>query len=224
MPISEREARAVEDPRELVAAEVVDAEQVLRTTGPGSSRSIRASRFCSRGSYGASSGAKIATRTNDARRARSRRSRPGCGAAAATRRARARRRRARAASSRGFELGDRHQREPDPRVDERVRDVDEQVDEHEDDRDEEDPALEHRVVAVEDRLDEPQPMPGHAKTVSVSTAPESSRPVCRPMIVDDRQQRVPQDVPRVDDAAAAGPWRARCARSPRSGRRAPRRA
>ena len=28
------------------------------------------------------------------------------------------------------------------------------------------------------------PMPGHANTVSVSTAPESSSPVCRPMIVE----------------------------------------
>src|SRR5581483_10669224 len=34
----------------------------------------------------------------------------------------------------------------DPRVDHRVREVDEQVHEHEDDRDEEDPALQDRVV------------------------------------------------------------------------------
>ncbi len=40
-----------------------------------------------------------------------------------------------------LELGDRHLREPDPRVEVGVRDVDEQVHQHEDDGDEEDPAL-----------------------------------------------------------------------------------
>src|SRR5664279_5651131 len=46
--------------------------------------------------------------------------------------------------------------EPDAGVDQAVRDVDEQVHEHDDDRDEQDPALDHRVVPVADRLSEPR--------------------------------------------------------------------
>src|ERR1041385_5651598 len=47
--------------------------------------------------------------------------------------------------------------QPDSRVDERVRDVHDQVDDDEDDGQEQDPALQHRVVAVEDRILEPAP-------------------------------------------------------------------
>src|SRR3954464_5091288 len=46
-------------------------------------------------------------------------------------------------------------RVPDPGVDHAVEQVDDEVHEHEDDREEEDAALEHGIVAVEDRLREP---------------------------------------------------------------------
>src|SRR5436190_12014665 len=48
--------------------------------------------------------------------------------------------------------GERRSRVANPRIDERVREVDEQVDEDEDDCQEEDPALENRVIPVEDRV------------------------------------------------------------------------
>ena len=58
----ERVPGAVDDARELVAAELVDAEADAPATAPGSIRSRAASRFWSVGECGASSGAKIATR------------------------------------------------------------------------------------------------------------------------------------------------------------------
>src|SRR6187431_2763059 len=49
---------------------------------------------------------------------------------------------------------------PDPRIEVRVRDVDDEVHEDEDEGHEEDPALEDGVVAVLDRACEPRPHPG----------------------------------------------------------------
>ncbi len=221
----ERVARAVDDPRELVAAELVDAEPVRARWGRGSTRSGSAVEVLrSVGSYGASSGAKIATMTKTDDDARSRRCAPGLRQQPrARRRSRDRPSAPRATSSLRLELGDAHET-PDPRVDDRVRDVDEQVDEHEHDRDEEDAALEHRVVAVEDRVLQPRPDARPGEDRLGEHRAESSRPVWRPMIVDDRQQRVAQHVAPVDDGAAPALWRAPCARSPRSARRAPTRA
>ena len=65
---------------------------------------------------------------------------------------------------------------------------------------EQDPALQDRVVAVVDRLDAATcRCPGQAKTVSVRTAPESSRPVWRPMIVAIGSSALRKTWPRVDD-------------------------
>src|SRR5919197_4815628 len=44
---------------------------------------------------------------------------------------------------------------PDPGIEDRVRDVDDQVHEHEDDREKEDPALEERGGAGEERVGDP---------------------------------------------------------------------
>src|SRR5437868_6930171 len=45
---------------------------------------------------------------------------------------------------------------PDPRVDDRVREVDDQVHDYEDEGEEQDPPLEHRIVAAEDRVSQPR--------------------------------------------------------------------
>ena len=58
------------------------------------------------------------------------------------------------------------------------------------------PPCSDRVVAPADRIDQPLPMPGQEKIVSVSTAPASSVPTCRPMHGDHRDQRVAQRVQR----------------------------
>ena len=63
-------------------------------------------------------------------------------------------------------------------------------------------------------------MPGYANTVSVSTAPESSSPTCRPMIVVTGSSAF-RITCRGRRCSAQAPSRARCGRSPRSGRRAP---
>ena len=62
----QREAGAVEDPRELVAAELVDAEPGAATTGRGSSPPADRRGSARAGRTGAISGAKIATTTNGA--------------------------------------------------------------------------------------------------------------------------------------------------------------
>ena len=131
-----------------------------RRTGPGSRPSRRSTGICS---GGVRRDQRREDRDDDERSAdedRRRRSRPGCAAAGATLRATARRRapraRARArprASAMLIELSlirglrNRTTRRP-------------QVDDHEDDGEEEDPALDHRVVAVEDRLEHPAADPG----------------------------------------------------------------
>ena len=103
------------------------------------------------GSYGATSGASTAS--SDEERARRRRRR---------RRSRLRRNFAPARGSRGrgaavpASVGrrSRHRRAPQPRVDQDVEDVGEQVHEDEADRRAQHDALHHRVVAVEDRIDD----------------------------------------------------------------------
>jgi hypothetical protein len=60
----------------------------------------------------------------------------------------------------------------DPRVEERVQDVDEQVDEHERGREHQQQALHERDVALARRLRmSSRPCPGQANTSSVMTAP-----------------------------------------------------
>ena len=49
--------------------------------------------------------------------------------------------------------------------------------------DQQDAALQHRVVAPCNALDQPVPTPGQAKIVSVSTAPPNRLPTCRPITV-----------------------------------------
>ena len=89
-----------------------------------------------------------------------------------------------------------------------VRDVDEQVHEHDDDRDEQDPALDHRVVAVLDRLLQPRPDPGIREHRLGQDRAREQQPDLQ---ADDRrhgQERVPQNVTGVDGARRQ-PLRAR---------------
>ena len=71
----------------------------------------------------------------------------------------------------------------DPRIEHAVEQIDERLTRDVGDRDEQDAALHHRVVAEADRLDQQAADPGHAKIVSVMTAPVSTAPNCRPASV-----------------------------------------
>src|ERR687885_2750528 len=85
-----------------------------------------------------------------------------------------------------------------PRVDDRVRDVHDQVHDDEDEGEEEDPALEHRVIAVEDRVPEPR---AHARVGEDGLRQDGAREQEARLKADDRrdrEQRVPQDVPAGD--------------------------
>src|ERR687895_173918 len=87
---------------------------------------------------------------------------------------------------------------PDARVEEGVRDVDEQVHEHEDDRDEKDSALENRVVAVLDRLREPRAHAGDREDGLGEDRAGEEEPGLEPDDRDDREHRVAEDVAAVD--------------------------
>ena len=256
----ERVAGAVNDARELVATERSIPNQ-WSADGPGQQLPPSRERSCSRGSYGAINGAKIAMPTKSPTRTKPtiapglRRSRDQASP------------RGRSAGSRpteGLDLGDAHEpllrlvsrggvwgtgRFPTRRLkkgargetwsphgsepkasdahESRIRglrnavgDVDEQVDEDEDERDEEDPALQHRVVASLDRLDEPGADPGPGEDGLGQHRAGEQQPRLKADDRRDRQHRVAENVPRVDGARRRRPSPAPCGRSPRSGRRA----
>ena len=87
---------------------------------------------------------------------------------------------------------------PDPRVDEGVGDVDDQVDEDEDDRDEQNSALQDGVVPAPDRIDEPGAHPGKGEDRLGEHCSRQEQAGLEPDDGDDRQHRVPQHMPRVD--------------------------
>src|ERR687891_125368 len=89
---------------------------------------------------------------------------------------------------------------PDARVEEGVGDVDEQVHDDEDPRDEEDSALEDWVVAVLDRLREPRPHAGNGEHGLGENRTGQEKPGLEPDDRDDREPRVAEDVTFVDDA------------------------
>src|SRR5512133_255754 len=95
-------------------------------------------------------------------RSRSLRSRPGCGAVATTPRSKGRRSSTRT-TPRGSRLLPHSFGEPDSRVENTVREIDEQVDEHDDDGDEEHAALNDGIVARLDRVHEPGADPGEGE-------------------------------------------------------------
>src|SRR5262252_7117001 len=100
--------------------------------------------------------------------------------------------------------------QPDPRVQDRVRDVHDQVDDDEDDREEEDASLQHRVVTVEDRVLEPAADAGPRED---GLGENGSREQEAGLEADDRRDRqhgVPEHVPGVDRVRreALGPRRA----------------
>ena len=64
---------------------------------------------------------------------------------------------------------------------------------------EEDPALEHRVVAVEDRVAEPRPDPGIREHGLGQDRSGEKQPCLEPDDRHHRKQRVPEDVAAVDD-------------------------
>ena len=215
----EREARAVDDARELVARERVEPEPVLARRAVERVREAQAARA----GRTARSAARRARRRRRTRRARSRRSQPGFALAAGATRPPTEPPLggARSCDLSRLELGDRHLgRASDPRVEERVRDVDDRLTSTKTSARKRIPPWSTGKLRSSIASTSQLPMPGHANTVSVSTAPESSSPTWRPMIVETGSSRVPQHVPAVDDAAATCPWRAPCGRSPRSGRRA----
>ena len=207
-PDQEREARAVEDAGKLVTTEIVDAQQVMRRrAGAAAARDqveIRA-----RGSLGASSGANSATRMKSATSTKpmmalgfrlSRRNASDQSPPCPFHRDLDR-----------FELGDGHRPlppSPDARVDQRVRDVHQQVHEHDDDRHEQDAALDHGVVAVGDRLLQPRADPRIREDRLREDRAGEQQPDLEADDRRDGKQRVPQHVPDVHGPAAAGPWRA----------------
>jgi hypothetical protein len=73
--------------------------------------------------------------------------------------------------------------EADAGVEVRIRDIDQQVGHREDERYKYDGALHHRVIALVDGDDRQATTPGQPKIVSVTTAPPSSPPICKPMTV-----------------------------------------
>ena len=88
------------------------------------------------------------------------------------------------------------------------RDVGEQVAQHDHPREQEARRHDHGVVALEDRVHDTRPMPGHAKITSTKTAPLNRNGRYEPEQRDDRDQRVAQRV--LDDDRALGqPLRAR---------------
>ena len=175
------------------------------------------------GSYGVSSGAKIATSTKNASTIsaptmavglrRSRRKAP----------ARARRRqllgrRIVAASSTG--IGEAHD-DPHPRVDDAVGDVHRQVDQRVDDRDEQDEALQDGVVTLADRLEQVLPDPVEREDGLGEDRTREQQPGLQP----DRRRRpaAARCAARAagEIVAGAGPWTRRCGRSPRRSPRRP---
>ena len=121
----------------------------------------------------------------------------------------------------GFELGDAHLLEPDPRVEDAVGEVDEQVDEDDDDGDEEDAALDDGVVARLDRVDQPGADAREGEDRLGEHRAGEQQPDLEADDRRDRQHRVAQDVAAVDRPRRQALGAAPCARSPRSGRRAP---
>src|SRR5262245_41024328 len=160
--------------------------------GPGQHPSLRRLRSCSRGSYGAMSGAKIAVSTKAATRAN-----PTIAPGLRTSRRQASLQRPLGLSSStslASSCATDTSAHPDPRVDERVRDVDEEVHEHEDDGDEEDAALEHRIVAGLDGTCEPAPHSWDRKHRLGEDRAREQQPGLQADDRDDRQHRVPEDV------------------------------
>ena len=194
-----REPRAVEDARELVAAELVDAEQMVRRRPRAAAagdqqrqvlvaRPVRA-RSAARRSPTIT---KMRTSTKPDDRAGFRRSRyqaslqsPPVGASSE--------------DLGGFELGDAHEY--------RIRGLMSayemstiRLTKTNDEREEQDPALEHRVVAVEDRVAEPRAHPGEGEHRLGQHRAREQQPDLEADDRRHRQQRVPQDVAAVDGA------------------------
>src|SRR4029450_1961754 len=119
--------------------------------GPGQQPFAINSRCCSFGSYGASHGAKRAANTKTPTKTK-----PTIAPGFRISRCHASRQSPLGASSWisvasiSATLTSDLSRVPNPGVDERVGDVHDQVDENEDEGEEQDPALQHRVVSVED--------------------------------------------------------------------------
>ena len=72
---------------------------------------------------------------------------------------------------------------PDARVDQAIGEIDHEIDGHHDHSDQQDAALQDRIVAAIDRLDQPFADAGQEKSVSVRMAPVNSTPICRPITV-----------------------------------------
>src|SRR6266849_3907815 len=167
--------------------------------GPGQQLAPSAFRFTSFGEYGALSGAKIEI-TTKAQTRKKPTSAPGF-----------RRRRDQAsthsppvaasswiprASSSATDIAASAQ--PDARVDDRIQGVHDQVDDDEHDGEEEDAALQDRVVAVEDRILEPAADAGPREHRLRQHRSRQQEAGLQADDRRDRQQGVSQHVPRVD--------------------------
>src|SRR6266545_4251524 len=87
---------------------------------------------------------------------------------------------------------------PDPRVDDRVRQIHDQIHEDEDDGEKEDSSLKDGIVTVEDRLLEPETDAGPREDCFRQYRPREQEPGLKPDDRRHRQQSVPKHMPAVD--------------------------
>ena len=110
--------------------------------------------------------------------------------------------------------------EPDPRVDHRVQDVDDEVRDDDEEGGEQGHAKDDRQVLIADRVDGELAEAVEAeRRLGQDGAAEQTTEV-QPEDGDDRRQRRAQGVLRRSPCVRAGPWPGRCGRSPRPWSRA----
>ena len=112
----------------------------------------------------------------------------------------------------------------DPRVEDAVEEVDEQVGEDEDERDQQRRRLDDRVVAAEDRLQQRVADPGQPEDDLDDRGAADQDPISKPTIVTTGIRAFRSACFEIDGLPARRPWRARCGRSPARAPRASSRA
>ena len=104
---------------------------------------------------------------------------------------------------------------PEPRIDHRIGEVDQEGDEDHRGDQQHHHALDHDQVALADRLEHQPPEAGQEEHVLDDDGAGEQERELQPDDGQHRDQRVAQRVPPQRLAAASGPWRGRCGCSPR---------
>ena len=99
---------------------------------------------------------------------------------------------------------------PEPRVDQRIGEIDEVGDEDHRDDEEHHHALHHDEIALADRLEDQPPEAGQEEHVLDDDRAGEQEGELQADDGEDRDQRVAERVPAQRLAAASAPWRGRC--------------